>query len=152
MTGRSFSFRPFAQNAAGNCSAADDLASYEQQPESTQIGRSGRFHYKWIRGRFINRGRVAVGFLWLWYCGGRVGRIPYRARLAGTPNAPVSGKPARCDRATIRYRWRRDSDDAYELSEQGVGCTTAREIARRWHASCEATAVPGAGLFGGRVG
>ena len=127
------------------------LASYDRQPAATQIRRSGRFHHRGLRGRLVKCGHIAVGAFILRYCGRRLPGIEFRAGLKRTPNAPVSGEPARCDRLTVRYHRSRDADDAYELSEQDVGCTTAREIARRWHHSCKATAAPGRVCSPGRL-
>jgi hypothetical protein len=140
--GREFQLPSYAEYGVGNCATWVDLASSSEQPAATRVRPSGRFRHEWLRGRFIKDGRVAVGSLRLSRCG-RARKIGYRARLVGTPNAPVASEPARCDRATVRYVRPTGTDDAYELSEQGVGCTTARRIARRWHASCEATAMPG---------
>jgi hypothetical protein len=97
-----------------------------------------------IRGRFIRQGRLAVGRVIRRYLGDRVS-VRFRARLTGTPNAARPGKPSHCDRVTIRYDNRKRADDGYEPVEQGLGCTTARGLARAWHASAACGSLPGPG-------
>jgi hypothetical protein len=65
--------------------------------------------------------------------------------LTGTPNAARPGDPSRCDRTTVRFSYRKQADNAYEPVEQGLGCTTARGLARAWHVSAECASLPGPG-------
>ena len=83
------------------------------------------------------RGRVVGGVLLRQETEGH----PLPSALKSRPNRPVPGEPDRCDRVTVHYFGLRGTDDAYELSEDGVGCAAAREIARRWHSVC-ATSTP----------
>jgi hypothetical protein len=110
---------------------------------------SGRIHYS-IAGSFSRRGRLAVGRVRMV----RDGSCPrvdfrFRARLVGVPNAPVPGKWAACDRvisdevsipgtngsASITERY-------YDMFERGAGCTTARDVARRWNATKRCVRAP----------
>jgi hypothetical protein len=111
---------------------------------AVQVGRAGTFRYArhdWFGSRsYIEvRGRLAGRAL----SGSIVSRRPhctdvhasYRARLIGTPNATRPGAVARCDRVTVGYPDDLDDDEAYEPQARGIGCTRARELARRWHHS-----------------
>jgi hypothetical protein len=110
------------------------------------IGADGRFAFRGqpypgstglilIEGRFERAGDVAVGRLAI---GGNPKCQPirrtFRARLVGRPNAPHRGRRSLCDRVTVGYPIP-DVDEAYRVYDRGIGCTTAREIARQWHAS-----------------
>ena len=100
-----------------------------------------------VRGRFTREGRVAVGrFTALNGAGCRRVSVRFRARLTGTPNAARPGFPSSCDPVTIDEISLPRGDDGYEPFEQGIGCTTARGLARQWHRSpsCTTLNTPGA--------
>jgi hypothetical protein len=56
-----------------------------------------------------------------------------------------AGAPSRCSRVTVADEVRLAVDDAYRVTESGVGCTLARALARRWNISpaCRALAPGG---------
>jgi hypothetical protein len=89
-----------------------------------------------IKGGFARGGRVAVGSLAI---GGALScapvRLAFRAPLVGRPDRPHPGSRSVCDRVTIHYFDALDADEAYRVYDSGIGCTTAREIARQWRAS-----------------
>jgi hypothetical protein len=90
-----------------------------------------------LTGTFTEDGRFAVGRLVV--RGGRpscpILRLAFRAPLVGRPNAPRPGRHSVCDRVTIRQLQLSGNDETYRVYDKGVGCTTARRIARQWHAS-----------------
>jgi hypothetical protein len=90
-----------------------------------------------LTGTFTRGGRFAVGTLVV--RGGKRScpslRMAFRAPLVGRPNAPRPDRPSVCDRVTIRQLERIGTDESYRIYDKGVGCTTARQIARQWHAS-----------------
>jgi hypothetical protein len=136
------------------------LASWDPADlsEAVPVLPGGRFKHAEaggvVRGRFIRQGRVAVGRI-VWPRGfcrlapDVAGRdrvtVRFRARLTGRPNAARPGKPSNCDRVSVRYSRRKAADDAYQPVEQGLGCTSARRLARAWDASAECASLPGPG-------
>jgi hypothetical protein len=114
------------------------------------VGGDGRFRHTersgTVRGRFIRRGRLAVGRVKLapndFGCRGV--SVRFRARLTGTPNATQPGLPSSCDRVTISELYV-DGYDRYAVYEQGIGCTAARRLARRWHTSRDCAVLTTAG-------
>jgi hypothetical protein len=118
------------------------------QLRSVQVQADGSFRHReghsWIRGRFVRHGRVAIGSVIL-PGGGPCSRVSlkFRARLIARPNAARPGEPSRCDRVFVGDRDRNPDriDAAYGVREQGVGCTTARELARLWHGNPLCTAL-----------
>ena len=90
-----------------------------------------------LAGTFTRDGRFAVGTLVV--RGGKAScptlRVAFRAPLVGRPNAPRRNRHSVCDRVTIRELESIGNDESYRVYDQGVGCTTARRIARQWHAS-----------------
>jgi len=144
--GREFANPSYAIIETGDCGEAIGLASDEFQPAATPVRRGGRFQRGLVRGRFTRHGRLAVGTVAYPPGDGCPSAIVrFRARLTSTPNAPSPSGPSRCDRLTIRYSYRKGADDAYELSEHGIGCTAARGIARRWYASRDCAVLVGPG-------
>jgi hypothetical protein len=123
LDGRNAPFRSVPIGADGRFSFTGDL-----QPGSVDLIT--------ISGAFERGGRVAFGSVVI---GGdpscRPINLPCRARLVGRPHAPHAGRHSLCDRVTIDYPEHLDADEAYRVYDRGVGCTTAREIARQWHAS-----------------
>ena len=106
-----------------------------------------RRHKGSVHGRFIRGGRLVVGRATGFGipCCRRHISVRFRARLTGTPNAARPGLPSSCDPVTIFEIPLSAGTDSYELAEQGIGCTTARRLARQWHASpeCAALSTPG---------
>ena len=98
------------------------------------LGGARRFH---LSGTFTPGGRFAVGTLTV--RGGKgscpVVRLHFRAPLVGRPNTPHRGDRSLCDRVTIRQLAVSGNDETYRVYDKGIGCTTAREIARQWHTS-----------------
>ena len=116
---------------------------------SVQVRRNGAFRrdrgYWRIAGRFVRRGRVAIGtVVWPSFDGCRGVRLRFRARPTGRPKATRPGATAVCDRTPIGDRDRERISAVYEVRERGAGCTTARELARRWHAEGACTALEAA--------
>jgi hypothetical protein len=64
-------------------------------------------------------------------------KVRFRARLVGRPKAPIPGVPSKCDPVYLPRRL----GVQYEVLEVGVGCTEARDIARRWNASAQCAAL-----------
>jgi hypothetical protein len=118
-----------------------------------RIGTDGRFRAgrsgNHVRGRFVKRGRLAVGRFVLRAAGCPAVRGSFRARLIGRPNAPRPGRPSACDPVVDRPG--QLGGEEYRPFEQGVGCTAAREFTRRWHASraCRALTAGGSCLVAG---
>ena len=110
---------------------------------AARVTTSGRFRHKErgasgfsrVRGRFVKRGRQVVGRFDLRDVECRRIRGRFRARLVSRREPPRRGLPAGCDRVTVAFPGRLYIDEAYRPFELGAGCTTARELARRWHAS-----------------
>ena len=110
------------------------------------IGSDGRFSASEtgpitsfsVSGRFVDGGKAAVGTVVI-----RAHmrscpqfRLAFRAPLVGRPNAVHAGRHSVCDRVTIRQLPRLGGqDEAYRVYDKGIGCTTARELARGWRAS-----------------
>jgi hypothetical protein len=88
-----------------------------------------------VRGRFVKRGRQVIGRFDLPQAGCRRLRGRFRARLVSRRPPPRPGDSAACDRVTVAFPRGLGNDEAYRPFEQGAGCTTAREVARRWHAA-----------------
>jgi hypothetical protein len=90
-----------------------------------------------LTGSFTRGGRFAVGTLTV--RGGKAScpdlHLAFRAPLVGRPNAPRRDRHSVCDRVTIRQLELSGNDETYRVYDKGVGCTTARQIARQWHAS-----------------
>ena len=128
----------------GRCGFLVFLTGSGLEPEAVAVDSDGRFRTadRWgaVRGRFISGGRLAVGRATGFgspTCRRHIS-VRFRARLTGTPNAARPGLPSSCDPVTIFEIPR--GDDHYTLAEQGIGCTTARRLARQWHASPECAA------------
>jgi hypothetical protein len=152
------------------CSATEDLFDRfaldgRSAPASRAVGvgPDGRFSHR-VRlspssrrelvlvGRFAQRGRVAVGTAHV-----REDRpcpdadVRFRARFAGRPNARRPGRWSACDPVVtglfdfpaagpsgiVNLRL----GNTYDIYDRGAGCTTAREIARRFNASVRCLAV-----------
>ena len=100
-----------------------------------------------LSGTFTRGGNFAVGTLVV--RGGKAScpdlRLAFRAPLVGRPNAPRSDRHSVCDRVTIRQLELSGTDETYRVYDKGVGCTTARQIARQWHASPTCRHLPAAG-------
>ena len=126
-----------------------ELVDSEPGFRSVRISPAGTFHHRdqtvigqadqRVVGRFVKRGRQVLGSLF-WprpMRGCPDIRTRFRASLVGraTPDSPDAS--SRCDRVIVGYPLRSNpyADEAYELRERGIGCTTAREYARRWHAA-----------------
>ena len=111
------------------------------------IARDGHFAYHGpppmdghrsfaLSGGFTRGGRLAVGSLSI--RGAKpcpTFHLAFRAPLISRSNAANSGPYAVCDRVLIRQVDRLGIEEAYRVYDHDVGCTTARELARRWRAS-----------------
>jgi hypothetical protein len=153
--GREFA-RPSRANFRIGCAGnlGPYLGSWFGRPHAAQVLPGGRFRRGSLRGRFVRNGRLAVGtFTWSGSRGCPPRVIPFRARLTGAPNASRPGVPSRCDFIVIRYSRRKGATDGFRLVEQGLGCTRARRIARRWRTSreCAALTAPGQACIVGKV-
>jgi hypothetical protein len=93
-----------------------------------------RFH---LTGTFTRGGRFAVGSLIV--RGGKTScpavRLHFRAPLVGRPNRSRRDRRSLCDRVTIPRPALSGNYETYRVYDEGMGCTTAREIARQWRAS-----------------
>jgi hypothetical protein len=100
-----------------------------------------------LSGTFTRDGRFAVGTLVV--RGGKAScpdvHLAFRAPLVGRPNAPRADRHSVCDRVTIR-QLESGNDETYRVYDKGMGCTTARQIARQWHASPTCRHLPSGGL------
>ena len=152
--GLEFAVPSFAQFRVGRCHFSAGLAgaTFGLGAAAVAVDGEGRFRHaeasSGVRGRFIRGGRVAVGRVTApdgFGC--RHVSVRFRARLRGTPNAARPGFPSSCDVVTFEAFSAFDlrGEDGYEPSEQGIGCTTARRLARQWHRSpeCRALNTPG---------
>jgi hypothetical protein len=101
-----------------------------------------------LSGTFTRDGRFAVGTLVV--RGGKAScpdvHLAFRAPLVGRPNAPRADRHSVCDRVTIRQLELSGNDETYRVYDKGMGCTTARQIARQWHASPTCRHLPSGGL------
>jgi hypothetical protein len=153
--GREFAQSSYVELETACMSGSIGLDSDEAyQLRSVPVRRNGGFDADegdmGIKGRFVRRGRVAVGSIWVaadGRCPPRRIRIRFRARLRDRPEATRPGEIARCDRTAVGNR---DVDPsrvfvAYDVRARGIGCTAARELARRWHADprCASSVVGG---------
>ena len=86
--GGEFQAPSWAEYKGRGCGAAQDLSSWEERPASTRVRSGGRFLRGFVQGRFVERGRVAVGSLGVFYCGKKLKDIPFRAQLKSRPNGP----------------------------------------------------------------
>jgi hypothetical protein len=113
---------------------------------SVAVDRRGRFVHRetgrfstslpyLIRGRFVDRGRLAIGNI---HSAGssecRAFQGRFRARLMSRTVPPPPGAPSRCEIVEVAYPSRL-APRFYGSFEASVGCTTAREIVRRWNAA-----------------
>jgi hypothetical protein len=119
-----------------------------------QITPAGRFSFRSVprvgdprliqlHGRFVGDGRVATGILDYRApknCPSL--RVAFRATLYSRPNAPHPSQVSRCDRAKVGFIDDTTArDETYGVYERDVGCTSARETARRWHSSAACSAL-----------
>jgi hypothetical protein len=125
---------------------------------AVQISTDGRFSFRSIpragdprlvniSGRFVGDGRVATGIVDYRGAKGCPSlRRPFRATLYSRPNAAHPGRVSRCDRVRIGVIDEAGArDEAYGVYERDVGCTSARETARRWRASRACVALQAGG-------
>ena len=124
---------------------------------AVQISPAGRFSFRSVprvgdprlirlHGRFVGDGRRAAGIIdYRGPKGCPSFRVAFRAALASRPDPPQPGHVSRCDRVKVGLIGDdSERDEAYGIYERDVGCTSAREIARRWHASAAcSSAQPG---------
>lgn len=137
---------------------------------SVSIGAGGRFAHRSapvpgsrrtlvVTGAFGRGGRLATGTARL-----REDRpcpdmtLRFRARLAGRPDAPRPGRWTPCDRVVTGWFDFPDTvagtienvslPNTYTISDHGSGCTTARELARRFDASLRCRDLPAGGTCG----
>lgn len=111
-----------------------------------QITPAGRFSFRSVprlgdprvirlHGRFVGDGHVATGIVD--YRAPRNCpslRVAFRATLYSRPNAPHPGQVSRYDRTRVGVVGDTTArDETYGVYERDVGCTSARETARRWH-------------------
>jgi hypothetical protein len=140
---------------------------------AVKLAGDGRFAYRSpapvgggrafaLSGGFARGGQLAIGSLSIH------GATPcptfhlaFRAPLIGRPNAVSSAPYSVCDRVLISKVDRLGIEEAYRVYDHDVGCTAAREIARRWRASptcrqlttghqCTVTAATCRAIRGGR--
>jgi hypothetical protein len=117
----------------------------------------GRYGVSRVRGRFVEDGMKVVGRFDLRQAKCRRIRGRFRARLVSDRRERAPGIPWACDRVTVAFPFGLATDEAYRPLELGAGCTTARELARRWHAAracrsgrCEVAGATCESVRGGR--
>jgi hypothetical protein len=149
--GREFAVPSWAIVRTDRCGSVFRLASGNPADQIEPVPVLPYGHFKRVRygtvlsGRFIRRGRMVVGRMSWRSESCRDVSVKFRARLTSRPNAARPGKPSDCDRMSVSYSRRKNADNAYEPAEQGLGCTSARHLARAWHASERCTSLPGPG-------